>query len=313
MKTILVTGAAGFIGSHLCAKLLEDGFQVIGVDNLFLGDLKNIEPLRKYEFFHWRFMNVYCLDYYFDFLDKYNIDTVFHLAANSDISLSNAEIEHKNTFLTTYNILEYCRKKGIKEILFSSSGAVYGETTGYIPETYGPLLPISHYAATKLASEAYICAYASMYDIKSWILRFPNVVGGHATHGAIFDFINRIRENPKVLDVLGDGTQKKPYLYIKDLIGAIDFIWKNASENVNLYNIAGMGETTVAEIAESVIKEMKTDTIINYKGGDRGWKGDVPQYRCDTKKLFDLGWKPQYDSFNSVINAIKDIINETET
>lgn len=312
MKRILVTGAAGFIGTHLCEKLLEEGHLVFGIDNLSMG-YKYLKHLEEKKNFTFRYMNVSALEYYLGVLDGYRIDTVFHLAANSDISVSDPRIEFYNTFNTTYNILEYCRTREIKEIVFTSSGSVYGETTGQIPESYGPLLPISHYAAAKLSSEAFISSYAHMYDMKAWILRFPNVVGGHATHGAIFDFVNRIRKNPDILEVLGDGRQSKPYLYIDDLIDAVLFLWENTYGNVNLYNIAGIGETTVREIAESVVKQMRTHTKIIYMGGDRGWKGDVPTYRCDNRKLLDMGWRPEHDSLGSVKKAIKDIIYETET
>ncbi len=312
MKTLLVTGAAGFIGSHLCAKLLEMGHRVIGVDDMSNGSMKNIQALSENENFIFRFVNVSVLEYYADFLDSFKIDAVFHLAANSDISVNDPTTEFRHTFISTYNVLEYCRDKGIKELIFSSSGSVYGETVGQISELYGPLLPISHYAAAKLSSEAFISAYSHMYGIKSWILRFPNVVGGHATHGAIYDFVRMLLKNPDILEVLGDGKQTKPYLYIDDLINAVMFLWENTAETVNLYNIAGTGETTVKEIAEAVVEAGWINAEIKYTGGDRGWKGDVPKYSCDAGKLKKLGWKNEYDSLSAVKKAIKDIIHETE-
>jgi UDP-glucose 4-epimerase len=191
---------------------------------------------------------------------------------------------------------------------------VYGEplVNDAIPETFGPCLPISHYAAAKLASEAFISSYSSMHDIKAWICRFPNVIGEHATHGAILDFINKIRKNPDVLEVLGDGSQTKPYLYVKDLVDAVLFIWKNADDVINLYNIAGIGLTSVKEIAEMVITQMGTNTKIQYTGGDRGWKGDSPYYYPDISKLDKLGWMPTFDSSSSVELSIKNILDETK-
>jgi UDP-glucose 4-epimerase len=312
MKTLLVTGAAGFIGSHLCEKLLNMGHRVIGVDDMSNGSMKNVQAFSENENFIFHFMNVSVLEYYVDFLDSFKIDAVFHLAANSDISVCDPTTEFRHTFMSTYSILEYCRDKGIKEFIFSSSGSVYGETTGMISELYGPLVPISHYAAAKLSSEAFISAYSHMYGIKSWILRFPNVVGGHATHGAIYDFVRMLRKNPDVLEVLGDGSQRKPYLYVKDLVSAIMFLWEKTGETVNLFNIAGTGETTVKEIANEVVEAMGTNATIIYTGGDRGWLGDVPKYSCDAGKLKKLGWKNEYDSLSSVKKAIKDIIHETE-
>lgn len=323
MKTVLVTGCAGFIASHLCKDLINDGYFVIGIDNLEFGSMKNMRD----------FINDPCFQFYTNCVEylseisryglfphrgpQKHISSVFHFAANSNIANQDPEIEYVNTFLTTKNMLDFCRYQGVEEFIFPSSGSIYGdafsrENGGYVTEAYGPLLPESHYAAAKLASEAFICSYSKRYNIKSWILRFPNVVGGHATHGAILDFVKEIRNNPAKLEVLGDGTQTKPYLYVHELLSAIFFLWENGKENINLYNIAGQGQTSVKFIAESVIKMMGTETKIRYTGGDRGWPGDVPQFRSNAGKLNKLGWQAKLTSDEAVITAIKEIINETE-
>lgn len=303
MNKILVCGAAGFIGSHLCEKLLSE-YKVVGIDNFSLGRKENINHLRSNKNF--TFHQVDILSKEFENIFRiHSFDAIFHLAANSDIQSSDAKKDFQNTLSTTLVVLEKCRVRGIKQIIFTSSGSVYGETKKIVKEDFGGQ-PISFYAAAKLSSEAFISVYSSMYDIQSWICRFPNVVGEHATHGAIFDFIN---QKSKILKVLGDGTQTKPYMYVKDLIDAMLFIWKNAKEQVNVYNIAGIGETSVKEIAEMVLKQTEGKEIV-YSGGDRGWPGDVPKYKCDTSKLTKLGWTAKRTSSDAVKIAVKKIYNE---
>ena len=191
--------------------------------------------------------------------------------------------------------------RNIKQFIFTSSGAVYGETHKTLKENDGPLFPISHYGAAKLSSEAFISSYSSMYGIQSWICRLPNVIGERMTHGAIFDFKNRLKVAPNILQVYGDGSQTKPYMYVKDCVDAILFIWKNAKERLNYFNLSGVGQTSVKEIAEMVAG----DAQVVYKGGDRGWNGDVPYYNCDVSKLSQLGWVPKRDSLDAVKLTIK--------
>lgn len=312
-KVIAVTGASGFIGSHLCERLVEK-YKVIGLDNLSQGNLNNLKNLKNHPNFKFYFCDVEYLRTYCHIIRENKFDVIFHLAANSDISVSDPNIEHNHTFETTYELLEYARLNGVKEFLFASSGSIYGEaykkTDKPIDEDFGALMPISHYAAAKLASEAFISSYSFNYDISSWIFRFPNIIGEHATHGVIIDFINKIKANPDELEVLGDGSQTKPYLYVKDLIDAMLFIWENADEPLNYYNISGIGTTSVAEIARMAIAEMGTKTKIRYTGGDRGWKSDSPKYTPDTKKLTDLGWIPNMTSNEAVSYSIKQILKE---
>lgn len=307
---ILVTGGAGFIGSHLCDLLVAKGCSVLAIDNLSLGKLENIKHLSDHPKFEFRKIEMLDLD---DFRGAFDqpFDCVFHLAANSDISRSHDEpqIDLDKTFMTTFNTLLMMKEFGIQKIFFASTSAVYGEADIKIKETHGPLVPISHYGAGKLASEAFIYSFGENYDIQAWVTRFPNVVGGRATHGAIFDFIHKLKKNPKELTVLGDGTQEKPYLYVKDLVQAMWFVFQNAKDKVNIFNIGVTSKTTVKEIAEMVIKAMKLDAKIAYTGGKRGWIGDVPKFEYDISKLTALGWKSERDSNEAVWQAVLDNIN----
>lgn len=309
---ILVTGGAGFIGSHLVDKLLEKNNEVVALDNLSLGRLSNLsmaENNPKFKFFQFDILNKIEL---FKLFEQESFDVVFHLAANSDIakSHSNPNIDLDNTFLTTYNVLLAMKEFNVKKIIFASTSAIYGETTQQIGEDFGPLFPASHYGASKLASEAFMASFCENYGIKAWIARFPNVVGERATHGVIFDFIKKLRKNPRELEVLGNGEQIKPYLYVKDLVNAILFIFENTNDKINFYNIGVESRTKVKEIAQMVIEQMGLDAKIVYTGGDRGWIGDVPEFNYNLEKIHSIGWKAEISSNEAVKKSIQYILEK---
>jgi UDP-glucose 4-epimerase len=310
---ILVTGGAGFIGSHLCEYLLNEGHRVVAIDNLSLGRFENISILVDNPEFKFEKIDILDEASFGNLFKKHDIKTIFHLAANSDIAQShtNPLVDLNNTFLTTMAVLENARKSNIYEIIFASTSAIYGDTSNMLSENYGPLNPVSHYGAAKLASEGFLCSYAINYNIKIWIARFPNIIGEHATHGVIYDFINKLRINSKELEVLGNGEQHKPYLYVKELVNALYFIWTHSKDQVNIFNIGVNSRTKVKVIAEMVIKEMGLNTKINFTGGDRGWIGDVPEFRLDSSKLKKLGWRPKMTSDEAVKTAIKRIIKSS--
>lgn len=307
---ILVTGAAGFIGSHLVDELLEKENEIVAVDNLSLGRMSNLDNAVKNPKFKFFQFDILDKDKLFNLFETEKFDVVFHLAANSDIAKShdNPGVDFDNTFLTTYNVLLAMKKFDVKKIVFASTSAIYGETTQKVVENYGPLFPASHYGASKLASEAFISSFCENYGIKAWIVRFPNVVGERATHGVIFDFINKLKKNPQELEVLGDGEQIKPYLYVKDLIGAILFVFENTNDKLNFYNIGVETRTKVKDIAKMVIDEMALSAQIKYTGGDRGWIGDVPEFNYNLDKIHALGWKAQISSDEAVRKSIKYIL-----
>jgi UDP-glucose 4-epimerase len=232
-------------------------------------------------------------------------DCVFHLAANSDIAISRLKpgVDFDNTFRTTYCLLDAMRVSTTRKIVFASTSAIYGEAPGQITEDHGPLQPVSHYGAAKLASEAFISAYVENYGLRAWIIRFPNVVGPRSTHGAIFDFVNKLKKTPKQLQVLGNGSQEKPYLHVNDLVEAIMLAWEKVDEPLNIFNVGAAERTTVAEIARIVIEESGTLACINYSGGDRGWVGDVAKFDYDTSRIRALGWVPTMTSDEAVRTA----------
>lgn len=304
---ILVTGGAGFIGSHLCDVLIADGHNVTVVDNLVLGKVENIEHLinnPNFRFLREDLNNGHAMDMIFK---DGEFDMVYHLAANSDIQKGGKDpmVDYQLTFNTTFNVLQMMKKYEVKKFFFASTSAIYGETYDVLNEDYGPLKPVSNYGAGKLASEAFISAFASTYHIQTWITRFPNVVGERFTHGVIYDFIHKLQKNPNELEVLGNGEQCKPYVYVKDLVAGIQFVINNSNEPYNVYMLGSDTRTKVKEIAAMVIEEMGLNASIRYTGGDRGWVGDVPEFRYDLTKVNNLGWKASYDSNGAVRKAIQ--------
>jgi UDP-glucose 4-epimerase len=242
----------------------------------------------------------------------HDVDTVFHLAANSDImrGAADPQIDFENTSHATFNLLNSMRLNGVKKIFYTSGSGVYGDVgSKNTAETFGPLLPVSMYGATKLSAEAMISSFVNLYDMKAWILRPANIIGPRATHGVIFDFINRLKKDPSTLPILGDGTQSKSYLYVQDVIEAINLVWKKVKESVSLFNIASNSYITVNEIADIVIKEMKlTNVKITHTKGNRGWKGDVPVVRISNAKINKLGWKSKHTSRQAVIQTVRELL-----
>jgi UDP-glucose 4-epimerase len=304
---ILVTGGAGFIGSHLCDALYKRGHHITVVDNLVLGRKENIAHLfnkKDFLFIEEDLLHKEAMRLIFK---VGNFDMVYHLAANSDIQKGgeNPMVDYNLTFNTTFNVLQLMNEFGIKKLFFASTSAIYGETYDILSEDYGPLKPVSNYGAGKLASEAFISAFSSTYKIQTWITRFPNVVGERFTHGVIYDFINKLQQNPSELEVLGNGEQCKPYVYVKDLVEGILYVIDHSSEMYNVYMLGSDTRTKVKDIASMVIEEMGLDALIRYTGGKRGWIGDVPEFRYDLTKVNNLGWHATYNSNDSVRLAIQ--------
>ena len=313
---IIVTGAAGFIASNLIPRLLGEGHEVLGLDNFFLGKREHLAPFLGDPRFRFQEQDLLDGEAVAAHFEAFRPERVWHFAANSDISFGTrfTDFDLKGGTLVTYNVLEAMRKSGAREILFSSSGAIYGEPTVHpTPEHYGPLFPISLYAASKLACEGLITAYAHNYDIQAWIFRFGNVIGPNPTHGVIHDFVLRLREDPSRLAILGDGSQAKPYVHVEDCLDGMMFGRQHSGDRVNCFNLAVEDQTSVAQIAEWVLESMGLDperVVLDYSGGKRGWRGDVPFVNLDTTRMKALGWEPRLNSHQSVQRCIREVVQQ---
>lgn len=308
---VFVTGGAGFIGSHLVDKLINKGNIVTVYDNLSSGKKQYIK--QHLENNNFSFIQADLLDLKQVKKEIKGHDVVFHIAANPHVRLGEkqTDLDLKYETIATYNVLESIRVNNIKKIIFSSSSVVYGETPEIsLTETYGPTLPISLYGAGKLASEGLISAFCGTFDLQAWIYRFANVVGTRGTHGVVVDFIEKLKKNPKELEILGDGKQCKPYLHVSDCVEGIIFGLEHSHDKINLLNLGCKTNTTVTKIAEMVVEEMGLNGVsFKYTGGKRGWKGDVPRFQLDAGKMNKLGWNERYTSDEAVKKAIKEILN----
>lgn len=308
---VLVAGGAGFIGSHLIDALLKEGHKVVCVDNFFIGTKKNIEHLKDNPDFIFYEQDLTELEKLNEIFEKENIEYVFHLAANSDIQASALEpmVEYKNTYSTTFVILECMRRNNVKKLFFASTSAIYGDKTGVkLSEDTKNLQPISYYGGAKLGSEGIISSYTYMNDMSSLIFRFPNVIGPRLTHGVIFDFVKRLKEDPSHLRILGDGRQSKPYLHVYDLVDAI-MKFKDVDKGITLYNVGVDSQTTVTRIAEIVCEKMNLKDIpFEYTGGQGGWKGDVPTFEYDLTKVHNAGWHASMTSDEAVEKTLESVI-----
>ncbi len=306
-KKIIVTGGAGFIGSNLVDRLLSLGNEVTVIDNLSSG---------RFEFLKQHDANPDFKFIELDLLETVKLgkaiqgaDFVYHLAANPDVRLGvvDTKIHLEQNIIATYNLLEAMRINSQKNIAFTSTSTVYGEASVIpTPENYGPLIPISLYGASKLACEALITSYCGSFDMNSWIFRFANIVGERGTHGIIVDFIEKLKNNPKTLEILGDGQQRKSYLHVSDCIDGILYAVENSHESVNIFNIGSSDTINSTEIGEIVVREMDLRNVkFSYTGGKRGWRGDVPRMLLSIEKIRELGWKPSYNSNKSVVAAVR--------
>ena len=305
----LVAGGAGFIGSHLCSALLEKGHSVVCVDDLSRGRKESIGQFLEDDFFHFYCSDISRLEDLKKIFEKEEPEYVFHLVANSDIQASAAdpEIEYRCTYTTTFNLLQCIKMFGIKKIFFASTSAVYGDKKGIeLREDTPELSPVSYYGAAKLGSEALISAYSYMDSLQALIFRFPNVVGPGLTHGVIYDFIRKLKSNPAELEILGDGTQTKPYIYIDDLVEAILFLMETGKDGVSLYNLGTDGCTSVTEIADILCEEMNLGNVrYLYTGGKTGWRGDVSRFQYCLDKIHSAGWRARYNSNEAVRMTVK--------
>lgn len=313
---VLVTGGAGFIGSHLVDRLMTEGYKVTVLDNLSSGSLRNVNSWLGKE--HFRFIQGDLKEKRIAEMAVKNVELVFHFAANPEVRVGETDpsIHFEENIVATFHLLEALKKEtSVRAIIFASTSTVYGEATLLpTPEDYGPLIPISTYGASKLGCEAMMGAYAHTFDLQCLILRLANIVGPRATAGVIIDFIQKLKADPCCLKILGDGSQKKSYLHIDDCIDAIFYAtteFLNSDERINVYNIGSSDHITVLRIAEIVAEEMGLHPEFIITGGvdeGRGWRGDVKTMLLSIERLLKMGWRTKYNSEDAVRMAVKGLV-----
>ncbi len=292
----LITGAAGFIGSSLVDSLLAQGHQVIGVDNFSTGRREFLANALSHPHFQWVERDLLQENALHGSLSA-DVEWVFHLAANADVKegLQHPRKDLEQNTLVTWNVLEAMRRVSVRNIGFSSTGSVYGEASIIpTPETCPFPIQTSLYGASKLAGESLISAYAEGYGFRGLIFRFVSILGERYTHGHVFDFVRKLQENPAVLPILGDGQQKKSYLYIGDCIRAIlHAVQAPTKRAVEIYNLGTDEYVAVHQSADVISQELGLHPRKEYSGGDRGWIGDNPFIWLECSKIRTLGWRPE--------------------
>ena len=316
MSRWFIAGGAGFIGSHFTDRLLGDPAvsRVTLYDNFSTGrewhyahhagdvrlnvvraDIKDTEALRTAMAGH---------------------DAIIHLASNADISLAIADpdIDFREGTLLTRQVLEAARVTGVRCVLYASGSGVYGELGEFeAQEDYGPMLPISTYAASKLAGEALLCSYCYLFGFRACAFRFGNVVGPRQTHGVGFDFLRQLLSNPNELRILGDGSQSKSYIHVEDVIDAVFCAYHKTGKPYEVFNVATGDYVTVTQIAELAVSAVGLDPAavrLVYTGGDRGWKGDVPVVRLNTDRIRALGWRCRHGCRHALRDSLRAMLDE---
>ncbi len=306
-RPVLVTGGAGAIGSHLVRVLLERGDSVRVLDNLSTGRKEFLPDSPKVQ------LTVADLRHPEEFQDLVQgVGTVWHIAANFDIRKGTADrrVDLENGTLATFNLMEAARRADVARVLYSSSSVVYGQATVFpTPEEYGPLLPESFYAASKLACEALISAYAHSYGMETHLFRFANIIGPGMEHGILPDFLAKLRADPRRLEVLGDGRQAKSYLRVEDCVAGMLRAADHAHDRVNLFNLGAADQITVREIAEKVVVATGGRARIEYTGGSKGWTGDVPLQLLSIERIRRLGWSPQFTSAQAIDRTLAELLS----
>lgn len=300
---IAITGCAGFIGSHLSDFFLSKGYEVLGLDNFSTGQKHFIEKAEKNAKFQLKQVELLDYDATLAALTSFRPDWVVHLAANADVreglKFPRRDLEQGTT--VTFNVLEASRLSGAKKFAYSSTGSVYGEAPVFpTPEDCPFPIQTSLYAASKLAGEGLVQAYAEGYGLKGYIFRFVSILGERYTHGHVFDFAKKLIANPHSIEVLGNGLQRKAYLYVHDCISAIWTVLSTQEEKIQIFNLGPEEWCTVNDSLDVICQTMKLSPERHYTGGERGWIGDSPFIFLDTKRICSLGWKPTKNIRESV-------------
>jgi UDP-glucose 4-epimerase len=300
-----ITGCAGFIGSNLTDRLLQDGHEVVGYDNLSTGQKEFLEVARRSS----RFSLIEGDTLSLDSLTRavHGCDFVFHLAANADVRFGT---EHprkdleQNT-VATFNVLEAMRSNGVRRMAFSSTGSIYGEPDIFpTPENTPFPKQTSLYGASKLAGEGLIEAYCEGFGFQGYIFRFVSILGERYTHGHVFDFFKQLKDHSDILHVLGNGKQRKSYLYVQDCLDAMILAVDKAQDRVNIFNLGADDYCEVNDSIGWIAQHLGLKPKLTYEGGERGWIGDSPFIFLDCSKIRSLGWKPKLSIHEGVIRTL---------
>jgi UDP-glucose 4-epimerase len=310
---IIVSGGAGFIGSTLVDRLMASGHAVTVVDNLSGGDERFLAHHRDSPRFRLVVQDVRNTDRLIAAMSS-DVDLVFHLAANADIArgVEDPTLDFEHSIVATFSMLRAMKHHGIKKLVYTSGSGVYGDRgLAFLPETHGPLEPVSMYGASKLSAEGLVSAFAHLYDMRAWILRPANIIGPRSTHGVVFDFIRKLQKDPAQLVILGDGKQSKAYLHVDDVIDAMLLVERKAKGQVSFFNLSSQSFITVNRIAELVIRGMGLKQVKRvHTPGKIGWKGDVPIIRLRNTRIAKLGWRAKYDSARAVTATIEALLKD---
>jgi UDP-glucose 4-epimerase len=307
MKKILVCGGAGFIGTHLCARLAREGHEVVVLDNFSSGNRSHEDFLTT--------LGVRIIEGPIEdreTLDRsaQGVDTIFQLAANPDIvkAITQPDIDFWQGTVLAQNVFEAARRNSVASVYYMSGSGVYGENPKIeLREDHGPMLPISTYGASKLGCEALLCSYCHMFGMVGRAFRFANVVGPRQTHGVGFDFVRRLRRDPSKLRILGDGTQSKSYIHVDDILEAISTTARCCTTKFDVFNVATGDYLTVTQIADIAVEVCgipREKVTYEYTGGDRGWKGDVPIVKFNCDKIHGLGWRCRRSSADAIRDSM---------
>jgi UDP-glucose 4-epimerase len=309
----LVSGGAGFIGSHVTHRLLESqDSSVVVFDNFSSGLEGYLEDIRGDERLEVVVGDLKDLDAIVE--STKGIDHVYHFAANPDIAKAVTEPTvdfWEGTYLAN-NLVEACRINGIKRITYASGSGVYGDQGDTpVSESWGDMHPVSTYGASKLGCEVLMSAYCHMFDMNVVAFRFANVVGPRQTHGVTYDFVRRLLDNPTELRILGDGTQSKSYIHVRDVCDAMLLLERTGWQGFDVFNVGTDDYITVREIADLVVERLGLENVrYEFTGGSRGWKGDVPIVRFETQKIRGLGWSNAMNSREALLDSIDSNIRE---
>ena len=302
-KRLVITGGAGFVGSHLVGRLAEDN-DVLVVDDYSNGRREFVPEDASVREGDLTDPAVVAETITSD------IDAVFHFAAAKAVDSDQPRRQFEDNTTMTYNVLERMDETGVDRLVYTSSSTVYGEAPRPTPEDFGPLAPISAYGAGKLAEEGLISTYAHSHGIRSWVFRFANVVGPRLRGAVIPDFIDKLRQNPDRLVILGDGRQEKSYMHVTECLDAMCFAIREVDDDLNVFNLGTRTTTSVDRIAAIVSEELGLEPTYEHTGGERGWTGDVPRMRLSVEKLAGVGWEPSQSSDDAVRQAASELAEE---